>query len=426
VVRRHVVPRHRASVERKSTSSGVPRTRDWPVRQGCLAWPLVSGIFISYRRKDAAGHAGRLGELLIKHYGRANVFMDIDSIGGGVDFRERIQSALDSSHVTLVLIGDNWLAPLPEPEGPRGKQDLRRIDREDDWVHREVAAALERDDVTVLPVLVDGARMPERSELPEDLSALPNIQYCELRNSEWPYDYRRLRRAIDRADPEGILQRLRRRLREGSTGAKLTAAIATLAVLGSAAAVIVAGLGKDNPTSVRVVQAPGGAATVSASATTSSGTGGGTGTPTVASLAPADYAFYQPSDPDYFYNAAVPRGNGWGKPVESRPTGGALLRTTVRGPSNSVLIIDRTPNDVPQLGGGYDSSRTVDQPFFGSATEFTFSSSKSIPECTGTSCVDYLIEDGVGGGWGVLAGGPSLPLAAEVASRVTQSVNFGD
>ncbi len=203
------------------------------------------------------------------------------------------------------------------------------------------------------------------------------------------------------------------------------AAIATLAVLGAAAAVIVAGLGKDNKTSVRIVQTPGGPATVTQSATASSA-GGETGTPTAASLAPADYVFYQPSDSNYFYNAALPTGNGWDDPIESRPTGGDLLRTTVRGPSNSVLVIDRTPNEVPRLGGGYDSSRTVSQQFFGSATEYIFSSSKSIPECTGTSCVDYLIDDGVGGGWGVLAGGPSLPLATEVASRVMQSVNFGD
>jgi TIR domain len=111
-------------------------------------------------------------------------------LGAARTYRERIQSALDSTHVTLVLIGDNWLASLPKAKGSRGKQAPRRIDDEDDWVRREVAAALERDDVTVVPVLVEGASMPDRSELPEDLSALPEIQYCELRNSEWPYDYR--------------------------------------------------------------------------------------------------------------------------------------------------------------------------------------------------------------------------------------------
>lgn len=204
------------------------------------------------------------------------------------------------------------------------------------------------------------------------------------------------------------------------------AGVATVAVVGAATAVVLTGVGKDNKTSVRIVQTPGGPATVTQAATSTDAATSGSDTPRVSSLAPADYASYQPSDEHYFYNASLPTGNGWGEPIESRPTGGDLLRTTVRGPDSSVLVIDRTPNEVPQLGGGYDSSRSVSQGFFGSATEYIFSSSKSIPECTGTACVDYLIDDGVGGGWGVLAGGSSLPLATEVASRVMQSVNLGD
>ncbi len=140
------------------------------------------------------------------------------------------------------------------------------------------------------------------------------------------------------------------------------------------------------------------------------------------SLAPARYVGYSPSDPTYWYGADIPRGNGWSDPIESRPTGGALLRTTVRGPGGAFLIIDRTPSEEPQLGGGFDSSRSVSHPTFGSATEYIISSSSEIPECSGASCVDYLIRDGRGGGWGVLAGGPILALATEVASSVADSV----
>jgi serine/threonine protein kinase len=203
------------------------------------------------------------------------------------------------------------------------------------------------------------------------------------------------------------------------------AVIATLAIGTAAGVVIVAGLGKDNNTSVRVVQSPTAETTTVSQSGSTTSAGASSSAPPVTSLAPASYVPYEPSDTNYLYVAEIPTGNGWGGPVESRPTGGALLRTTIRGPESAVVVIDRTPNDVPELGGGYESSRTVSQPAFGSATEYIFSASKSIPECTGTSCVDYLIDDGQGGGWGVLAGGPDLGLATEVASRVTQSVTFG-
>jgi hypothetical protein len=194
------------------------------------------------------------------------------------------------------------------------------------------------------------------------------------------------------------------------------AVFAALAALAGGAVLVVAGSSKGGKTSVsettptpRAAQPPPSSAAVSPPSTP-------------VSLAPASYVPYSPTDPHFAYTAAIPSGNGWNGPIESTPTSGDLLRTTVRGPENSILVIDRTPHDVPRLGGGYDSQRTVSQPAFGSATEYIFSSSKSIPECTGTVCVDYLINDGQGGGWGILGGGPSLALASEVAAQVAQSI----
>ena len=149
---------------------------------------------------------------------------------------------------------------------------------------------------------------------------------------------------------------------------------------------------------------------------------GSGGAEPVSGLAPASYTAYAPGDPAYAYSAEIPKGNGWSAPVESLPTGGGLLRTTVRGPEGAVLIIDRTPDEVPQLGGGFESTREVSQPAFGTATEYVFTQSESIPECNGNPCVDYLIEDGQGGGWGVLAGGPDQALASEVAATVARSI----
>lgn len=140
----------------------------------------------------------------------------------------------------------------------------------------------------------------------------------------------------------------------------------------------------------------------------------------------AEYGPYQPSDANYSYFAEIPIGGGWSAPFESHPTSGELLRTSLRGPDGTLLIIDRTPRDVPSLGGSYDSVGTVSQPVFGHAIKYTFSRSEALPDCNGRPCVDFLIHDGSGGGWGVLAGGPSLAVAEGIASHVAQSISYGE
>jgi TIR domain len=155
----------------------------------------MPGIFISYRRKDVGGHAGHLRETLVRRYGRACVFMDIDSIDIGVPFRERIREALDAADVALVLIGENWAAA--QAHDGDGKAQ-RRIDDESDLVRQEVATALAREDVAVVPVLVEAGDIP--ADVPEDLAALSSIQACRLRNTEWRADTTRIYRAIDMKD----------------------------------------------------------------------------------------------------------------------------------------------------------------------------------------------------------------------------------
>lgn len=135
------------------------------------------------------------------------------------------------------------------------------------------------------------------------------------------------------------------------------------------------------------------------------------------------YVAYTPSDPAYSYAAEIPQGGGWLAPTESYPTGGALLRTSVRGPAGQFVLIDRTPSEAPQLGGGFDSSGVIEHPLYGAAVEYVISESDLIPECSGSQCVDYLIEDGRGGGWGVLAGGPDLAVAKQTAQQVALSIS---
>lgn len=138
------------------------------------------------------------------------------------------------------------------------------------------------------------------------------------------------------------------------------------------------------------------------------------------------YVPYVPSDPTFGYAAEIPSGGGWSSPIESNPTGGDILRTSLRGPDGTLLIIDRTPTEVPELGGDYDFASTGLRTNFGTATVYTISESESLPDCNGRPCVDIFIDDGAGGGWAVLAGGPSLPVAELIATRVAQSISFGD
>ncbi len=65
----------------------------------------MAGVFISYRRQDSAGWAGRLATDLIERFGPDTVFQDIDAIGAGEDFVTVIERALGACAVVLVLIG---------------------------------------------------------------------------------------------------------------------------------------------------------------------------------------------------------------------------------------------------------------------------------------------------------------------------------
>jgi serine/threonine-protein kinase len=147
----------------------------------------VSGIFISYRREDSAGHAGHLYDRLVREFG-PHVFMDVDSLDPGVDFVERLEEALASCDVVLAVIGRAW-------SSIRDANGLQRLANDGDFVRLEIATALARD-VRVIPVLVSGATMPPRDELPDDIAKLSNRHALELSDSRWDFDFGRLARAL--------------------------------------------------------------------------------------------------------------------------------------------------------------------------------------------------------------------------------------
>jgi YVTN family beta-propeller protein len=153
--------------------------------------PTATGrVFISYRRQETAYPAGWLYDRLVDHLGRDQVFKDIDSIQLGDDFVEVIRRAVGSCDVLLALIGDAWLT-ITDEDG------RRRLDNPDDFVRLEIEAALARK-VRVIPILVEGARMPKAEELPPSLAALVRRQALELSPSRFDSDTSRLLRVLDR------------------------------------------------------------------------------------------------------------------------------------------------------------------------------------------------------------------------------------
>lgn len=141
-------------------------------------------VFISYRRDDASGNAGRLFDWLTRQFGRSRVFLDTDKIAHGADFAEVLKARLHDADVVLVVIGRAWL-DIANAAG-------RRLDQPDDFVRLEVATALElaaSGGTRVIPVLVDGAGMPAASDLPQPLQGLARLNAASLRDAGFEQDF---------------------------------------------------------------------------------------------------------------------------------------------------------------------------------------------------------------------------------------------
>jgi TIR domain len=154
-----------------------------------MATQARGGIFISYRRDDSGGRAGRIFDRVSLTYGRDRVFMDVDSIRPGVDFADYIDEALEGCTVLLAVIGPNWL----DARNPDGTE---RLGDPHDFVRLEVATALRRG-ITVIPVLVDDAPVPETRRLPEDLQGLTRRAALRVDDERWGYDSERLVQALE-------------------------------------------------------------------------------------------------------------------------------------------------------------------------------------------------------------------------------------
>jgi TonB family protein len=148
-------------------------------------------VFINYRREDTAPYAGRLYDRLTAHFGEGQVFIDIDQIEPGEDFVEAINRKVGTCDIAIVAIGPNWLRATDAS----GK---RRLDDEEDFVRMEIVAALQRK-IRVIPVLVGGARMPGRHDLPEALAPLSRRNAIELSETRFHADVNQLIEAIEKS-----------------------------------------------------------------------------------------------------------------------------------------------------------------------------------------------------------------------------------
>lgn len=136
-------------------------------------------LFISYRRDDTAGRAGRLFDHLVEKFGRAQVFMDIESVRRGENFERALEEALARCDALLALIGPSW-ASLKREGRPR-------LEFDDDWVRKEIARSLRRG-IPVTPVLLGNSKLPKREAIPSDLHPLLVKEYAEISDRRWKYD----------------------------------------------------------------------------------------------------------------------------------------------------------------------------------------------------------------------------------------------
>jgi hypothetical protein len=148
-------------------------------------------VFLSYRREETRHIAGRLADRLTERLGSTQVFIDVDTIDPGADFAAAIAREVASCEVLIALIGPTW-STIADQQGQR------RLDDPDDFVVLEIQAALQRE-IRVIPVLVDGAVMPNRYDLPESLQDLARRNAVRLDHATFRSDVATLLDAVQRA-----------------------------------------------------------------------------------------------------------------------------------------------------------------------------------------------------------------------------------
>jgi hypothetical protein len=155
----------------------------------------MARFFLSYRRDDSAGFAGRLADAIEARFGAGSVFRDVDDIAPGEDFVHALDRQLRTVDAVLVVIGPRWLDSV----------GAARLNDSDDFVRREIETALASGKL-VLPLLVGGAQMPAQAALPESLFPLARKQAVSLSDAGWKDDVARLGRTLGQLVPAALPQ----------------------------------------------------------------------------------------------------------------------------------------------------------------------------------------------------------------------------
>lgn len=177
-------------------------------------------IFVSYRRVDSQERAHRIADWLVLKYGRDNIFIDIDTIGGGHDFAKAIVDSLDKSDVVLVIIGNRWVDEL-----------VKRTESESlDFVRLEVRKSL-KDIPLVIPVLLDRQVQIDPNRLPKDVRGIVRLNYMYARLTDFHQDMERIRMEIDKLSGEEPTLVSRGKSEKGSNQSSRLPLIALIAIL---------------------------------------------------------------------------------------------------------------------------------------------------------------------------------------------------
>lgn len=164
-------------------------------RQPIRGDPAMPKIFISHRRRDSSYETTAIYEELESHFGPDTVFMDVDTIPAGVDFRRYLHDAVSRANAVLVVIGRDWLVD---------RQGNRRLEDPRDFVRIEVEAALQRG-IPVIPILVGEARMPSPDELPASIRGVAYCQCVQVRpRPDFQADVRRLVRVLKKLPEQAL------------------------------------------------------------------------------------------------------------------------------------------------------------------------------------------------------------------------------
>jgi len=139
-----------------------PRPGD--ARRAARSTPKEPLIFLCYRREDTGEIAGRMHEHLIKAFGESAILRDVDRISDRTVSRLVLANDVVShSDVMIIVIGRGWL-------GVKGKG--RSIDNPKDPIRIQIEAALKRPEMSIIPVLVNGASMPTATDLPPSVQPI--------------------------------------------------------------------------------------------------------------------------------------------------------------------------------------------------------------------------------------------------------------